>query len=105
MAVDIKAVEEVAAERESLAHGRDVEFAAEAAHGDLERLRHAVRAEGDGLAVEDQAVDRQPGDGLDDLGRRARHIVELAGEDADVAAGLVELYARAVELVLEAGLR
>src|SRR5262249_13030613 len=103
MAVEVEAVEEIGAERQAFSHRRHVELAAEAAHGDLERVRYPIATEGNGLAVEDQACVRQRADGLDDLGSSAGHIVELAREDADVAPGLVDLYARAVEFVFEAG--
>ena len=59
--------------------------------------------ERDRLAVEDQLARRQRPHRLDDLRHRGGDVVQVAGEDAHLVAGLVDLDARAVELPLERG--
>ena len=55
------------------------------------------------FAVQDHLRHGQPPDDLHDLGNSGGDVVEPAGEDANVAAGLVDLHTGAVELVLEGG--
>ena len=59
--------------------------------------------EGDRLAVEDELLRRQRLQGLDDLGHRGGHLLQRAGVDLDLAARLVHLHARAVDLPFERG--
>ena len=94
-------IEEERVERQSIAHRRDVELASEAAHGDLERLRPAARAQRDRLAVQDRLAHRQALHRGDDLRHGRGHIVQAAAEHAHLAARLVRLDAGAIELVLE----
>ena len=65
-------IEEVGLERQLGAHRVDVELASEPAHGDLERVRAAVVAQRDRLAVEDDALGGKRERGLDHLGDRRR---------------------------------
>ena len=97
----MQAIEEVHRERQLGAHALDVELAAEAAHRHLERQRRAVGGERDGLAVEDQLLRGQRLQRLDDLGRRRGDVLQRARVDLDLAARLVHLHARAVDLPFE----
>ncbi len=54
-----------------------------------------------GFAIEDQVRRRQIAPGLDNLRHRRGHLVQVAREDADLAALLVQLDPGAVELVFE----
>ncbi len=79
----------------------DVELAAEAAHGDLEGERGAVRPQGDRLAVEEELARGERLDGLDQLRHGWGDLVAAAGVDADLVPRLVDLDAGAVELQLQ----
>src|SRR5947199_210203 len=104
LAVEMEDVEEERGQGKLAAQAGDVELAAEAAHGDLERQRRAVRPQRDDLAVEDELARRQGLDGLDQLGHGRGDVVPPAREDADLLPGLVDLDAGAVQLQLEGGL-
>ncbi len=99
--IESERIEEEALQRQLLAQRLNVELAAKAAHGDLERLRAPVRAKRDRLAVQDQAACRQRPDRLDHLRHRAGHLVELAREHPDLVLAFVHLDAGAIELPLE----
>ncbi len=101
--VGVQAVEEERGERKPPAHRVDVQPASEAPHRDLEGLRPPVLAQGEHLAVKDDLARGHHADRLDDLGNGVRDLLEAAREDPHVAARLVDLHARAVELELEGG--
>ncbi len=69
--------------------------------GHLERLRPAVVAQRDGLAVEHDAAAGEPARDVDELRHPLGDVVERAGEDAHVVAVAVHLHADAVELPLD----
>ena len=103
-AIEVEQVEEKERERHGPAHPLDVEPAAEAGHRGLERVRDAVRPEGDRLAFEDQLARRQRAHGIHDLGHSRGDFVEPARVHPDLVARLVDLDPCAVELPLERGL-
>ena len=74
-----------------------------AARGVLERVRPAVVAQRDRLAVEHDAAHRQRQRGLHDPRHPLGDVVERAAEDGDVVAVAVDLRADAVELPLDRG--
>ena len=86
---------------------RSVALAArsEPAHRDLERVRTAVPAERDHLAVQDDGCQRQSANRLDDLGDALGDVGEAARVGADLVVAAVHLEARAVELPLDHGRR
>ena len=95
LAVDVQDVEEQRRERHVAARR------AEVAGRDLERLRAAVGAQRDRLAVEHDAAHGQRERGLHELRHARGDVVERAREDGDVAAVAVDLDAHAVELPLD----
>jgi len=99
----VQDVEEERRQRHGLAQGVDVAAARCAARRLLERPRAAVRAQRDGLAVEDDRAERQRPHGLDDLRHALSDRIERAGEHGDVVAVAVHLDADAVELPLDRG--
>ena len=103
LAVEVQHVEEEHAERDLPPQALEVAAGAEARAGDLERVRAAVLAQRDHLAVEHRRAGGQRQRGLDRLGHVRGHVVERAGEDGHVVAVAVDLHARAVELVLDRG--
>ena len=100
-AIGVQDVEEHRGQRDGRAEVLDAPAAAEARRRDLERVRPAVRAQGDRLAVEHGARHVERERGLDDLGHARGDVVERAGEDGDVVAVAVDLDPRAVELPLD----
>src|SRR5439155_11941016 len=100
-ALGVEQIEEEWRERQLGAHARDLELPAEPAHGHLKRQRPAIRPESDRLTVEDGVREWQASRRFDDLGHGASHIVQLTRVDPHLVALLVDLNARAVELVLE----
>jgi hypothetical protein len=101
LATLVQQVEEHRHDRELGAQRLDVEPAAEPPHRDLERMGAAVGGERDRLAVEHEAPCGQCAHELDDLRHRGRHLVQQPRKHAHVVVRLVDLNARAVELVLE----
>src|SRR5258708_34900170 len=73
----------------------------EAAHGFLERVGRALGLERDRFAVENQLARGALVQRRDDLGHGGGDFVQAPRIDADFAARLVRLHARAVELPLE----
>ena len=103
-AVEVEQVEEKEREGRRPAHPLDVEPAAESGHRGLKRVRDAVGAEGDRLALEDQLARGEHAHGVDDLGHRRSDLVEPPGVYPDLLARLVDLDPGAVQLALERGL-
>ncbi len=81
----------------------DLEPASEATHRRLKRVRTAVAAKRDRLAVEDQLPSGERPRRFDDLGHGGGDLVALARVDGDVVARLVDLHAGAVDLPFERG--
>ena len=96
-----QAVEEKYRQRQRRLHGRHIERAPEPTHRDLKRVRSAVGLQSDRFAVEDQLRRLDRTQRVDDLGRRGRHVVAIAREDAHLVGRLVYLHPRSVELPLE----
>ncbi len=96
-----QAVEVERPDRQVLAHPRDVELSAEAAHGHLENMRTPRGRERDGLAIQHELCRRERSRGLRDLGDRGGHVIEVAREYAHLIALLVKLDARAIHLPFE----
>ncbi len=69
--------------------------------GLLEGAGAAVLPQRDHLAVQDEAVGREGGDGRDEFGQSVGDVVEGPGVGADPVAVTVDLYADAVELLLD----
>ena len=103
LAAGVEHVEEERGQGELGAQGSDVEAAAEAAHGDLEGVGASLRVQGEHLAVQHELRLGQGQRGLDQLGDRGGHLVQLAREHADLVAAAVDLDPGAVELPLEGG--
>ena len=100
VAVGVQTVEEERGERPGV---RLDCLRAEATHRHLERMRAAVGAKRDHLAVEHDRRDVEFTDGGDDLRHAIRDVREVAREDRDVVAGPVSLDPRSVELPLDVG--
>ena len=91
-------------ERQALAHRADVELASEPPHGDLERLRPAVGAQRDGLAVEDRlAHGQRPATASTISGTAAVTSLRRRLNTRTSAPALCDLHAGAIELVFERG--
>ena len=97
VAVDVEDVEEE--RRQAGPATRRV--GAEVAHRVLEAPRRAVVEHAEHLAVEHEIAARQRADELDHATEPVGHVVEVAGEQPDVAAAPMRLDARAVELPLD----
>ena len=104
MAIEVEQVEPEGSERQFRAHAVKIKLAAEPAHGDLEWLRTAFWCEAEDFAFDDEVVAGHGARGRDNLGNRAGDIVQVAGEDSDLVAGAVNLYAGAIKFVFERGL-
>ena len=98
VAVHVQAVEEERGERQRIRRDR---LRAEAAHRDLKRLRAAVLAKRDRLAVEHDRRDVERADRSDDLGHALGDVGEVAREDRDVVSHAMGLDPCAVELPLD----
>ena len=102
-AVQMQAIEEEGAEGQSRGAARRRLPAAEAAHGDLERMRLAVAAQRNHLAVQNHAVQRQPRRRGRDFRQVGGQLAQIARVDLDPRAGAVDLDPRAVILGLHRG--
>ena len=101
LAAGIEKVEPEGSERQFAPGAFQVELAAEAAHGDLKRLRTAVAGKAEHLAFENEVASRQGARGFHHFRHGRRNVVEGAEEHHHVAAGTVHLDARAIELEFE----
>src|SRR5207248_9392851 len=99
--IESQAVEEESLDRQLGAQLFDVELAAEATHGDLERMRPTRGIERDRLTIEHQRPAGERTRHGDDLRQGAGDIVQRARIDAHLIGPLVYLYARPVHLPLE----
>ena len=98
--VEVQHVEEHRGQRGGGPQRGRVAATADPGRGDLERLRPAVRAQRDDLAVEHGGGHRQRQHGLHHLGHPGGDVVQAAGVDRDVGAAAVHLDPGAVELPL-----
>ena len=101
IAVEVQAIEEERLHRQRPAKRVDVELAAEPAHGDLERMRRAVTAEGDRLAVEDDLSDVERSHRFDHFRDSDADVAEVARVHANLVARLVHLDPGAIQLELD----
>src|SRR5207302_50519 len=96
--IESQAVEEESLDRQLGAQLFDVELAAEATHGDLERMRPTRGIERDRLTIEHQRPAGERTRHGDDLRQGAGDIVQRARIDAHLIGPLVYLHARPVHL-------
>ena len=104
-AIEVQDVEHKRRERQRCPQALDVQPTAEPTGADLKRMRPAILAQGNGLAIQDDGLDRQCAAHLHQLGDARGDVVQAAGEDANVAAEHVDLDPRAVELPFDGGWR
>jgi hypothetical protein len=97
--VNEEAVEEKRRERQVRAQPVDIETSAEAPHRDLKRMRRARRLKRDHLAVDDEFAARRRARDRNHFRNRVGDFLQGPREDVDVVAGLVDLDARAIELL------
>ena len=104
LAIEKQRIEEHRRDRQILLQALDVELAAEAPHRDLKRVWAAVRPQRDRFAVEHNLARRHRAHNRHDFGHGDRDVAQVPRVDLHLVADLVDLNARAVELVFERGL-
>src|SRR3569833_1179595 len=98
---DAQTVEEKSLHGQLAAQRLYIELAAEAAHGDLKRMRPAIRVECDRLPIELECVIGESPHGFYYLRYSNRHVVETARVETNLIAQLVSLDAGTIHLPLE----
>src|SRR5215203_5594912 len=94
-------IEEEGSKRNFAASPRNIEALPKTTHRGLERMRSAVLSQRDHFAIEDELPSGQSANQLHHLRHRSRHVVEPPGVHCHLVSTLVDLNARAIELVLQ----
>src|SRR5688572_16998207 len=100
-AVDVQTIEEERSERQLGPELLGVQSPSEPTHRLLERQGCSISTKRDDFAVENQLARREPAGLLDHYRNRVRHVPQRARKHSHIAAALMNLNTRTVELQLK----